>query len=127
MAEAETQEAVEEQVDQAAEGAVEVQEAELPEVSSQPVGDGNGQIDILLDSPMSVQVQLGETELLVREMLQLAPGSVLKLDRRAGEPLDVFLQGVKFATGQLVVVGDSLGVRIKEILSQDTENAGEQA
>lgn len=127
MAETEAQEVVQEQVDQAAEGAVEVQEAELPEVSSSPVGDGNGQIDILLDSPMPVQVQLGEAEILVRELLQLAPGSVLKLDRRAGEPLDVFLQGVKFATGQLVVVGDNLGVRIQEIISQDQENDGEQA
>ena len=127
MAETETQEAVEEQVDQAAEGAVEVQEAELPEVSSRAGGDGNGQIDILLDSPMSIQVQLGEAELLVREMLQLAPGSVLKLDRRAGEPVDVLLRGIKFATGQLVVVEDRLGVRIKEILSQEPENAGEQA
>ena len=60
-----------------------------------------------------------------RELLEMGPGSVLKLDRQVGEPIDLFLRGVRFATGHLVVVGDHLGVRIKEILAtcQDAEDA----
>jgi flagellar motor switch protein FliN/FliY len=95
---------------------VEVQNAELPEVEdSPPVGPG-GQVDILLDTALTVSASLGETEIEVRDLLQLGAGSVLKLDRRVGEPVDLVLRGIKFAKGVLVVVGDRLGVRIKEIL-----------
>lgn len=95
---------------------VEVQNAELPEAEdSPPVGPG-GQVDILLDTALTVSASLGETEMEVRDLLQLGPGSVLKLDRRVGEPVDLVLRGIKFAKGVLVVVGDRLGVRIKEIL-----------
>ena len=95
---------------------VEVQSAELPEAEdSPPVGPG-GQVDILLDTALTVSASLGETEMEVRDLLQLGPGSVLKLDRRVVEPVDLVLRGIKFAKGVLVVVGDRLGVRIKEIL-----------
>lgn len=94
-----------------------VNEAELPEAQDARQGPGGGQIDILLDSPMSVSVCLGSARPAVRELLEMGPGSVLKLDRQVGEPIDLFLRGVRFATGHLVVVGDHLGVRIKEILA----------
>lgn len=102
-----------------------VQEADLPEVADACQSPGGGQIDILLDSPMSVTVCLGKARPAVRELLEMGPGSVLKLDRQVGEPIDLFLRGVRFATGHLVVVGDHLGVRIKEILAtgQDAEGA----
>ena len=107
------------QIDQASGDSVDVQEAQFPEVDDQSVveGEGSGQIDILLDTLMPVHVQLAQTDLCVRELLQLSVGSVLKLDKRVGEPVDVFLRGVRFATGQLVVIEDRLGVRLSKILS----------
>jgi flagellar motor switch protein FliN/FliY len=52
-----------------------------------------------------------------RDLLQLGPGAVVTLDRQVGEPVDLILNGVRFATGHLVVVGDQLGIRIKDILA----------
>jgi flagellar motor switch protein FliN/FliY len=102
-----------------------VQEADLPEVQDARQGPGGGQIDILLDSPMSVSVCLGNARPAVRELLEMGPGSVLRLDRQVGEPIDLYLRGIRFATGHLVVVDDHLGVRINEILAtgQDSQNA----
>jgi flagellar motor switch protein FliN/FliY len=74
---------------------------------------------------MPLSVQLGQVSLLVRDLLRLGPGSVVALDRKVGEPVDVFLRDTKLATGQLVVVGDQLGVRIKEILSQDRQQVAD--
>ena len=96
---------------------VDVHEAELPEAADAGTKTGGGQIDILLDTTVPVMAQLGEAEMPVRELLQMGPGSVIQLDRQAGEPVDLFLRGIRFATGTLVVVGDRLGVRIKEVLS----------
>jgi len=102
--------------DKAAEG-VDVQDAELPEASGGPAGaKGSGQIDILLETEVPLEVRLGGCDMPIRDVLQLAPGSVVALERQAGEPLDLCLRGVPFATGHLVVVGDRLGIRIKEIL-----------
>ncbi len=61
--------------------------------------------------------RLGEAEIQIRELLQMGPGSVLKLDRQTGEPVDLYMRGTRFATGYLVVVGEQLGVRVKEILA----------
>ena len=94
-----------------------VSEAALPEAAAALVPGAPGQIEILLDAQMGVMVELGRAEILVRDLLALGAGSVIKLDRRKGEPVDLYLRGMKFATGNLVVVGDQLGVRIKEILS----------
>ena len=104
--------------------AAEVHEAELHEAADEVVEGAGGQIDILLDTSLSVSAQLGEVEIQVRQLLRLGPGSVLKLDRQVGEPVDLFLRGIRFATGQLVVVGEQLGVRIKEILSAE-DGSGE--
>jgi len=97
--------------------AVEARPVELPEVADKTVKIPSGQIDILLDASMTVEARMGEADMRVCDVLQLGPGSVLKLDRKVGEPVDLYLRGIKFASGQLVVVGDQLGVRIKEILS----------
>lgn len=99
-----------------AEEAVGVSEVELPNVAEAPDPTGGGQIDILLDTSMPIEIRLGDVELEVRELLQLGPGSIVTLAKQAGEPLDLYLKGHRFATGQLVLVGESLGVRITEIL-----------
>ena len=106
-----------------ADQSVEVRDAELPQTAAGNVKGAPGQIDILLDSTVSVSAGLGQTELQVRDLLRLGPGSVIKLDRSVGEPIDLYLRGIHFATGQLVVVGDNLAVKIKEILSPQEETA----
>ena len=116
MTEIQTEEA-QQSADQTSNDSVDVQEAQLTEAVDQSTTEGSGQIDILLETLMPVQVQLAQTDICVRELLQLSVGSVLKLDKRAGEPVDLFLRGVRFATGQLVVIEDHLGVRIDKILS----------
>lgn len=103
--------------DSAGAAAAAVSEVELPQADPGIVPGAPGQIEILLDAQMSVMVELGRAEVLVRDLLALGAGSVIKLDRRKGEPVDLYLRGVKFATGNLVVVGDQLGVRVREILS----------
>ena len=95
---------------------VDVQEAQLPEAAAGGPSQAPGQIDVLLDATIPVFVRLGQTELPVRDLLRLGPGSVIKLDRQVGQPVDVLLRGALIATGNLVVVGDHLGVRINEIL-----------
>ena len=95
---------------------VDVHQVELPQAEAAVHRTAGGQIDLLLDTTLSVSVCLGEAEIQVRDLLQMGPGSVLKLDRQVGQPLDLFVRGVRFATGQLVVVGDRLAIRIKEIL-----------
>jgi flagellar motor switch protein FliN/FliY len=96
--------------------AVEVRPAHLPEEAEQTVAAGGGQVDILLNATMPVTASLGNVTVQVRQILQLGPGSVIKLERKVGEPIDLYLRGIRFATGQLVVVGDHMGVRIREIL-----------
>jgi len=105
--------------------AVEVQEVQLPEAQDQHPRAATGQMDLLLDVTVKVQACLGEVETQVRELLQLNTGSVITLDKQAGEPIDLYLRGTKFATGHLVVVGDHLGVRIKEILLPESANSQE--
>jgi len=97
--------------------AVEVVEPQLPPAVDGPKAKApTGQVDILLDSTMTISASLGEGDIQVRDLLSLAAGSVVKVNRQIGEPIDLYLRGIKFATGYLVVVGDQLGVRIKDIL-----------
>jgi len=111
-----TAQAPSDQADQNAADAVEVQEVELPEVAEAKSDSPGGQLDILLDTMIPVSARLGQAEIEVRELLQLGPGSVVKVDRRIGEPVDLYMRGIKFASGSLVVVGEQLGVKIKEIM-----------
>jgi flagellar motor switch protein FliN/FliY len=97
-------------------GRVDVQEAELPEVADTGARGPGGQVDILLDTTVPVSACLGQAEIEVRRLLNLGKGSVVTLDTPVGEPVDLYLRGIKFASGQLVVVGDRLGVRIQEII-----------
>ncbi len=100
-------------------GGVDVQTAELPEASESAAAPA-GKIDLILETVMPIVVTFGQAEISVRDMLALGTGSVLKLDKQVGQPMDILLRGNKFAEGDLVIVGDQLGVRIKEITSPDT-------
>ena len=74
-------------------------------------------IDLILDIPLEVSVQLGRTRMPIQQLLGLAPGSVIDLDKLSGEPLDILLNNRLVARGEAVVVNDRYGVRIVEILS----------
>lgn len=95
---------------------VQVRPAEFPQAEPGLTPAPGGQVDILLGTMMPVAASLGQVKMPVRQLLQLGQGSVVKLDRQVGAPIDLFLRGIKFATGHLVVVGENLGVRINEIL-----------
>jgi len=107
-----------------AEDSVDVREVDLPPAAAAGRGGGQRQIDILLDSSLVVSATLGETKVLIRDLLQAGPGTVITFDRNVGEPVDLYLSGVHFATGQMVVVGDHLGVRIAEILNPPPPEEG---
>ncbi|MBI2885956.1 MAG: flagellar motor switch protein FliN [Chloroflexi bacterium] len=74
-------------------------------------------LDLLMDVDMRVTVELGRTEKPIREILQMGPGSIVALDKLAGEPVDVKVNGVLIAYGEIVVVDEKFGVRLTQILS----------
>jgi len=77
-----------------------------------------GSMDLLFDVDMDLSVELGRTSLPVREILQLGPGSIVELDKLAGEPADIMVNGKLIAKGEVVVVDENFGVRVTEIASQ---------
>ena len=79
--------------------------------------NGSVKLDLLLDIPVSVSIELGRTELLLGEILQLGQGSVVELDKLAGEPVEVLVQGRPIGKGEVVVVNEKFGLRLTEILS----------
>jgi len=77
-------------------------------------------LDLLHDVEMAVSVELGRTRMPVRDLLALAPGAVVQLDRAAGSPVDLLVNGTLIARGEVVVVDEEFGIRISEIVSPDT-------
>ena len=73
-------------------------------------------MDIVMDVPLSVTVELGRTNKLVREVLDLSPGSVIELDKLAGEPVDILVNGKYIAKGEVVVIDENFGIRITDIV-----------
>jgi flagellar motor switch protein FliN/FliY len=76
---------------------------------------------------MQVTVELGRTMLSVRDLLSLAPGSIVELDRAAGAPVDILVNGTVFATGEVVVIDDEFGVRVTEIATGDAATSDAEA
>jgi flagellar motor switch protein FliN len=76
-------------------------------------------IDTLLDISLPITIELGRTRMLVRDVLDLGPGSVIELDKMSGEPVDLFVNDKKFAKGEVVVIEENFGVRITELLKVD--------
>jgi flagellar motor switch protein FliN/FliY len=84
--------------------------------------DGNGaggevNFDLIMDVAVNVTLEVGHADITVRELLQLTQGSILELDRPAGDPLDVLVNGVRVARGEVVVVNDKFGIRLTEVIS----------
>lgn len=83
-------------------------------------GIGNGtdlNLDVILDVPVSLSLEVGRTRIPIRNLLQLNQGSVVELERGAGEPLDVYVNGTLIAQGEVVVVNDRFGVRLTDVVS----------
>ncbi len=74
-------------------------------------------IDFILDIPVQLTVELGRTKIAIKNLLQLAQGSVVELDGMAGEPMDVLVNGCLIAQGEVVVVNDKFGIRLTDIIS----------
>ena len=102
--------------EQADDSKTQVQSVEFPDTAETMGTGGDESIELLLDVNISVMVSIGQTEIPVRKLLQLGPGSVLKLDKPVDAPADLYLKDTKFATGTIVVVDDQFAVRIKQIL-----------
>ena len=80
-------------------------------------GSTSRRLDMLLDVPLEVNVELGRTRMTIQDLLQLGPGSVIELDKVAGEALDILINGRLVARGEAVVVNDKFGIRITDIVS----------
>ena len=74
-------------------------------------------LDVILDVPVSLSLEVGRTRIPIRNLLQLNQGSVVELERGAGEPLDVYVNGTLIAQGEVVVVNDRFGVRLTDVVS----------
>ncbi len=74
-------------------------------------------LDVILDVPVTVSMEIGHTRMNIRNLLQLNQGSVVELDRLAGEPLDVLVNGTLIAHGEVVVVNEKFGIRLTDIIS----------
>lgn len=74
-------------------------------------------IEFLLDVPLEISAELGRTKMLIKDLLKLNQGSIIELDKFAGEPVEIYVNGRLMAQGEVVVVNDRLGVRITEIIS----------
>ena len=105
----------------------ETQNAEFAEAQDTGGTPGEENLDILLDINMPISVNLGKTEVPFRRLLQLGPGSVLQLDKTIGQPAELYVQDINFATGDVVIVDGCFAVRIKEILgTEQPEQPDEQ-
>ncbi len=74
-------------------------------------------LDVVLDVPVTLSMEIGRTRINIRNILQLNKGSVVELDRYAGEPLDVLVNGTLIAHGEVVVINDKFGIRLTDVIS----------
>ncbi|WP_218353215.1 flagellar motor switch protein FliN [Alteromonas lipotrueiana] len=97
-----------------------VQAAELDEFTDDaPISaDEKRKLDTILDIPVTISMEVGRSQISIRNLLQLNQGSVVELDRVAGEPLDVLVNGTLIAHGEVVVVNDKFGIRLTDVISQ---------
>ncbi|MDT4787656.1 flagellar motor switch protein FliN [Metapseudomonas phytobenefica] len=85
--------------------------------ASGPVSLDGPNLDVILDIPVSISMEVGNTDITIRNLLQLNQGSVIELDRLAGEPLDVLVNGTLIAHGEVVVVNEKFGIRLTDVIS----------
>lgn len=97
---------------------VNVQPAEFMNFGRNKIKEMHSNIDMIMDVPLQVTVELGRTKMLIKEILDLGPGSIVELDKLAGEPVDILVNNKLIAKGEVVVIDESFGVRITDIISK---------
>lgn len=95
----------------------EAQAAQFAELMPEHRGGDDININAILDVPVTIAMEIGRTEISIRNLLQLNQGSVVELDRLAGEPLDVMVNGTLIAKGEVVVVNEKFGIRLTDVIS----------
>ncbi|MFP4079563.1 MAG: flagellar motor switch protein FliN [Ectothiorhodospira sp.] len=100
-------------------GASHVSKAEFEDLMDESNRTGNPDVnlDVILDVPVTISMEIGRTKIPIRNLLQLNQGSVVELDRLAGEPLDVMVNGTLVAHGEVVVVNEKFGIRLTDVIS----------
>lgn len=98
-------------------GAGENQAIDLDELRDEGAPLNNPGMDLILDIPVKLSMEVGRSDISIRNLLQLNQGSVVELDRVAGEPLDVLVNGTLVAHGEVVVVNDRYGIRLTDVIS----------
>ncbi len=94
------------------------QPAQMDELTAAPQpAAGAPDLDVIMDIPVRISMEVGNTEISIRNLLQLNQGSVIELDRLAGEPLDVLVNGTLIAHGEVVVVNEKFGIRMTDVIS----------
>ena len=88
----------------------------LEDTSGGPAGH-EANMDVILDIPVTISMEIGRTHISIRNLLQLNQGSVVELDRLAGEPMDVLVNGTLVAHGEVVVVNEKFGIRLTDVIS----------
>ena len=91
--------------------------AATPPVKDEPLVSLSDDLNLVLDIPVKMTVELGRTKMTIKELLRLSQGSVVPLEGLAGEPLDILINGYLIAQGEVVVVSDKFGVRITDIIT----------
>jgi len=107
---------------QAKEEKIEARSVVFPNLDAEKKNDATSSqrnLETLFDVPLQISVELGRTSMSIKEILQLAPGSVVELDKLAGEPVDLLVNGKLVAKGEVVVTDENFGVKITEIIGQE--------
>ncbi|MCE7033348.1 flagellar motor switch protein FliN [Lysobacter sp. GX 14042] len=91
--------------------------ASFDDLTADPSGAPELNLDVILDVPVSLSLEVGRAKIPIRNLLQLNQGSVVELERGAGDPLDVYVNGTLIAQGEVVVVNDRFGVRLTDVVS----------
>jgi flagellar motor switch protein FliN/FliY len=94
--------------------------ADLQNLEQEPTirsSDENVNLDVILDIPVTISMEVGSAKINIRNLLQLNRGSVIELDRMAGEPLDIKVNGTLIAHGEVVVVNEKFGIRLTDVIS----------
>jgi flagellar motor switch protein FliN/FliY len=97
---------------------LQVNPAQFTPLSGEDAGGDAAKLDLLLDVVLQVSVELGRTRLTIGDILALRAGSVIELDKLAGEPVDILVNGTRIARGEVVVVDEKFGVRVLEVVSR---------
>lgn len=96
---------------------MEKEKAQFPNLEQGEVKKNTRDLDFLLDIPLEISVELGRTSMYINDLLQLGQGSVIELNKLAGEPLEILINSRLIARGEAVVVNEKFGVRITDIVS----------